>query len=38
MSTPKLECVWQHCFEIYEQAKATITAWAKRYNKRSQPL
>jgi hypothetical protein len=32
MGTLKLECVWQHRFETYEEAKATITAWVKHYN------
>ena len=32
MGTLKLECVWQHRFATYEEAKATITAWVKHYN------
>jgi putative transposase len=32
MGTLKLECVWQHRFETYEEAKAAITAWVKHYN------
>lgn len=32
MGTLKLECVWQHRFETFEQAKAAITAWVKHYN------
>ncbi|PZR56394.1 MAG: transposase [Candidatus Meridianibacter frigidus] len=32
MGTLKLECVWQHRFETYDEAKAAITAWVKHYN------
>jgi putative transposase len=32
MGTLKLECVWQHRFETYEEAKATIMAWVKHDN------
>ena len=32
MGTLKLECIWQHRFKTYEEAKATITAWVKHYN------
>jgi transposase InsO family protein len=32
IGTLKFECVWQHRFETYEEAKATITAWVKHYN------
>ena len=32
MGKLKLECVWQHRFETYAEAKATITAWIKHYN------
>lgn len=32
MGTLKLECIWQHRFETYEEAKATITAWVNHYN------
>jgi|HubBroStandDraft_4_1064222.scaffolds.fasta_scaffold04741_3 putative transposase len=32
MGTLKLECVWQHRFATYEEAKATIMAWVKHYN------
>jgi putative transposase len=32
MGTLKLECVWQHRFETYDEAKATITAWVRHYN------
>jgi putative transposase len=29
MDTVKLECVWQHRFETYDEAKAAITTWAR---------
>jgi len=32
MGTFKLECVWQHRFATYAEAKATITAWIHHYN------
>jgi putative transposase len=32
MGTLKLECIWQHRFDTYGEAKATITAWVKHYN------
>ncbi len=32
MGTLKLERIWQHRFETYEEAKAAITAWVKHYN------
>ncbi len=32
MGTLKLECVWQHRFETYEEAKAAIIAWIRHYN------
>ena len=32
MGTLKLECIWQHRFETYDEAKATITAYVKHYN------
>ena len=32
MGTLKLECIWQHRFETYEEAKATINAWIRHYN------
>jgi putative transposase len=32
MGTLKLECVWQHRFETYTEAKATITTWIRHYN------
>ena len=32
MGTLKLECIWQHRFETYEEAKAAVTAWVKFYN------
>lgn len=32
MGTLKLECIWQHRFDTYEEAKATITAWIGHYN------
>jgi putative transposase len=32
MGTLKLECVWQHRFETYQEAKAKITDWVKHYN------
>lgn len=32
MGTLKLECIWQHRFDTYDEAKATITAWVKHYN------
>ena len=34
MGTLKLECVWQHRFETYKEAKATITAWVQHDNER----
>jgi putative transposase len=30
--TLQLECIWQTRFDTYEQAKAAIAAWVKRYN------
>jgi putative transposase len=32
MGTLKVECVWQHRFATYKEAKATITARVKHYN------
>jgi len=32
MGTLKLECVWQHRFETYDEAKSAITAWITHYN------
>lgn len=32
MGTLKLECIWQHRFDTYDQAKAAITRWVKHYN------
>ena len=32
MGTLKLECVWQHRFETYGEAKAAIIAWIRHYN------
>ncbi len=32
MGTLKLECVWQHRFETYDEARAAITAWVLHYN------
>jgi putative transposase len=32
MGTFKLECVWQHRFETYAEAKAIITDWIRHYN------
>ncbi len=32
MGTLKLECVWQHRFETYEEAKRAIVAWVQHYN------
>ena len=32
MGTLKLECVWQHRFETYIEAKTTITTWIQHYN------
>ncbi len=32
MGTLKLECVWQHRFETYEEAKTVISAWIRHYN------
>ena len=32
MGTFKLECVWQHRFETYAEAKIVITEWIRHYN------
>jgi transposase InsO family protein len=32
MGTLKLECVWQHRFKTYAEAKAIITEWIRHYN------
>ena len=32
MGTLKLERIWQHRFETYDEAEVTITAWVKHYN------
>lgn len=32
MGTLKLECIWQHRFATYDEARATITAWIRHYN------
>lgn len=32
MGTFKLECVWQHRFETYAEAKAIIATWIRHYN------
>jgi len=34
MGTLKLECVWQHRFQTFEEASAVITAWVHHYNER----
>ena len=32
MGTLKLECIWQHRFKTFAEAKATIEAWIDHYN------
>ena len=32
MGTFKLECIWQHRFQTFDEAKATIEAWINHYN------
>jgi putative transposase len=32
MGTLKLECIWQHRFATYDEAKTVITAWIRHYN------
>lgn len=32
MGTLKLECIWQHRFATYIEAKTVITAWIRHYN------
>jgi putative transposase len=32
MGTLKLECIWQHRFETYDEARAVISAWIRHYN------
>jgi hypothetical protein len=32
IGTLQLECVWQHRFQIFDEAKATIEAWIDHYN------
>ena len=32
MGTFKLECVWQHRFETYAEAKIIISEWIRHYN------
>lgn len=34
MGTLKLECVWQHRFRTFDEAKRTIEAWIDHYNER----
>ena len=34
MGTLKLECVWQHRFQTFEEASTAITAWVRHYNER----
>lgn len=32
IGTLKLECIWQHRFKTFDEAKATIEAWIEHYN------